>query len=402
MADQAQNGANLVEVPVANLQPGMYVAQLDRPWLETPFATQGFFVRDHDDVDFVAKHCDFVFVDPRRRSKSKAHAKSVAGKRSYSEKASVKVELETAGGGLASASKAMRKVFSELKGTRRLDVGAVQTAINPLIDSVLRNSEAMAALVRMKSKDDYLYNHSLANAVWAAVLGRHLGLEHAVLRRLALGAALVDVGMASISDDITHAPEVLSESDMVRIREHVSIGLDLLKRSGELHPDVLDIVATHHERHDGSGYPRGLSGLDIPLLGRLTGLVDSYDAMITARPHAGARSSFEAIQELADLKDQLYQGELVEQLMQAIGLFPTGAVVELSSGEVGVVVQQNASRRLRPKVVVVLDAEKHRHKKLIVLDLAKYVPQAENQPDLWISRELEPGAHGLHPDEYFL
>jgi len=267
---------------------------------------------------------------------------------------------------------------------------------------VLRNSEAMAALMRMKSKDDYLYNHSLANAVWAAVLGRHLGLEQQMLVRLALGAALLDVGMPSVSDELTRGPEALSDSARVQIHAHVKIGLELLNAVGGLHPDVLEIVATHHERHDGSGYPRALAGSDIPLLGRLAGLVDSYDAMITARPHAPARSSFEAIQELSDLKDQLFQGELVEQLMQTIGLFPTGAVIELSSGEVGVVVQQNASRRLRPKVVVVLDSQKQRHAKLVVLDLAKYVSEDENRDSLWISKELEPGAHGIRPDEFFL
>ncbi|MDH3643257.1 MAG: HD domain-containing protein, partial [Gammaproteobacteria bacterium] len=338
----------------------------------------------------------------RRRSPATEKARPIGKRRDYANKVSLKREFETCEVDLSSASDAMKKVFAELKATRRLDVRSVQTAISPLVDSVLRNSEAMAALVRMKSKGEYLYNHSLANAVWAAVLGRHLGLERATLLRLALGAALLDVGMASIADEITYAPEILSEEAMARVREHVRGGLDLLRASDDLHPDVLEIVASHHERHDGSGYPAGLTGLDIPLLGRLAGLVDSYDAMITARPHAQARSSFEAMQELADLKDSLFQGELVEQLMQAIGLFPTGAVVELNSGEVGVVVQQNASRRLRPKVVVVLDAQKKRHRKLIVLDLAKYVSENENQSDLWISRELEPGAHGLHPDEYFL
>jgi len=401
MIDQSENGA-LQQIPAGALEPGMYVAELDRPWLETPFLVQGFFIRHADDVEFVAKHCAYVYVDPRRRAKAEPIARKVVGKRTYPVKVSLKQEFQTAELDLSNASVAMKHVFEELKKTRRLDVHAVQKAIDPLIDSVLRNSEAMAALMRMKSKDDYLYNHSLANAVWAAVLGRHLGLEQQMLVRLALGAALLDVGMPSVSDELTRGPEALSDSARVQIHAHVKIGLELLNAVGGLHPDVLEIVATHHERHDGSGYPRALAGSDIPLLGRLAGLVDSYDAMITARPHAPARSSFEAIQELSDLKDQLFQGELVEQLMQTIGLFPTGAVIELSSGEVGVVVQQNASRRLRPKVVVVLDAQKQRHAKLVVLDLAKYVSEDENRDSLWISKELEPGAHGIRPDEFFL
>ena len=141
--------------------------------------------------------------------------------------------------------------------------------------------------------------------------------------------------------------------------------------------------------------------MDIPLFARIVGLVDSYDAMISTRPHVGARSSFEAIQELADLKGGLFQAELVEQFMQAIGLFPTGSVIELNTGEVGVVVAQNALRRLRPKVVVILDQDKQRHAKLVVVDLGKYGSENAGS-DLWINRELEVGAYGIRPDEYFL
>ena len=276
------------------------------------------------------------------------------------------------------------------------------TAINPLIDSVLRNSEALASLVRMKSKGDYLYNHSLTMAVWAAIFGRQLGFDRDRLKNLALGAALIDTGMASVSDEIVLATGSLSASQTKEVRKHVKKGLDILRKSGQLSPDVLEMVATHHERYDGSGYPRGIKGMDIPVFGRIAGLVDSYDAMITERPHAKPRSSFEAMQEIADLKDQHFQGELVEQFMQAIGLFPTGSVVELNSGEIGVVVQQNATRRLRPKVILVLDDQGNRHEKLVVLDLAKYVNDGENKSDLWIANELQPGAHGIQPNEYFL
>ena len=194
----------------------------------------------------------------------------------------------------------------------------------------------------------------------------------------------------------------MSASQTKEVRKHVKKGLDILRKSGQLSPDVLEMVATHHERYDGSGYPRGIKGMDIPVFGRIAGLVDSYDAMITERPHAKPRSSFEAMQEIADLKDQHFQGELVEQFMQAIGLFPTGSVVELNSGEIGVVVQQNATRRLRPKEILVLDDQGNRHEKLVVLDLAKYVNDGENKSDLWIANELQPGAHGIQPNEYFL
>lgn len=402
MSANPAHAANLIEVPVTNLEPGMYIAALDRPWLDTPFAVQGFYVFDADDIAFVAQHCAFVMVDPRRRSTGVKTATKRRTRRTYRDKTSLKSELKKAEIDLTSASDAMARVFGQLKTGGHLDVGVIKAAINPLIESVLRNNEAIAALIRMKKRGDYLYNHSLAVAVWAAILGRHLGLERAQLEKLALGAALLDVGMASMDEEFTNSAAELSEAQFAEVKTHVPLGLDLLKlNEANLSPEVLEMVASHHERHDGSGYPQGLSGANIPLFGRIAAIVDSYDAMITQRPYANARSSFEAIQELVDLKDQLFHGSLVEQFVQAIGLFPTGAVVKLSSGEVGVVIQQNAARRLRPKVVVVLDAQGERQDQMVVIDLAKYTAP-DGKSDLWITQELEPGAYGIQPDDYFL
>ena len=398
---ELQQDPGLIEVPAANLEAGMYVAGLDRPWLDTPFAVQGFYVMSRDDVEFVAEHCAYVYVDPRRRSTGTNKAAAARPRRTYRNRTTLKQELKTAKADLTSASETMGEVFRKLKSGGHLNIKVVQSAISPLIQSVLRNSEAVAALMRMKSKGEYLYGHSIAVAVWAGILGRHLGLARDQLEQLALGGALIDVGMASVDDSLTAAPNKLTAGALQQIHSHVPLGVALLKASGELPKAVLDMVATHHERHDGSGYPQGLAGMEIPMFGRIAGLVDSYDAMITSRPYAESRSSFEAMQELADLKDRLFQGALVEQFMQAIGLFPTGSVVQLNTDEIGVVLKQNPTRRLRPKVAVILDRDGRRHSSLVIIDLAKYERDG-TVADLWITRELEPGSHGIHPGEFFL
>ena len=145
-----------------------------------------------------------------------------------------------------------------------------------------------------------------------------------------------------------------------------------------------------------------MSGNRIPKLARIAGLVDAYDAMITARPYSAARSSFDAIQELADTKDGLFQGSMVEHFVQAVGMFPTGTVVEINTGEVGVVVEQNSTRRLRPKVVIILDEAKQKRNTLTVLDLSKYAGADSVSTTMWIAKELEIGAYGIAPDDYFL
>ncbi len=393
--------SNLVEVPVFGLRPGMFVAELDRPWLETPFATQGFVVGDQDDVDYIAKHCAYVYIDPKQA----VRAESLSAKRFQAvegDRVGIKQEISRAQVDFESASLAMERVFTQIVGNRRVNVAAIKAAIDPLIDSVMRNREALAALIRMKKKGGYLYQHSLSTAVWAAILGRHLGLERDDLCELALGASMMDVGMSSIPDTVLNKRTHLSDAERQSIRGHVKLSLKLVKASGDVSKKVLNLIACHHERADGSGYPRGLKCNETPLFAQIAGLVDTYDAMITERPHAPARSSFEAVQELSDMQGGLFHGALVEQFVQTIGMFPTGSIVELNTGEVGVVVKQNSTRRLRPKLVLIMDEQKQRRAQLRVIDLSRYVNVEEGTPTLWIARELESGAYGIKSDEYFL
>jgi len=182
----------------------------------------------------------------------------------------------------------------------------------------------------------------------------------------------------------------------------VDRGLEILRQSAIEDRDVVDIVAGHHEWDDGSGYPRGLLGRKIPLLARIAGMVDAYDAMITPRPWAAARSSFEAIQELQDLANTRFQRELVEQFTAAIGLFPTGSIVELSSGEVGIVTRQNPTRRLRPEIVLILEPDKSRRTHFEVLDLLSEEHLPDGTPGRWIRRELPRGAFDIKAEDFFL
>ncbi len=433
MSSPSLNTENLIEVPITRLEKGMYVAALDKPWLETPFAVQGFYIRGKRDIEALARYCEFAYVDPRRTNRghtqsdltpkrglqrlfsrdSKAQRKSdkitsprsngfVSKPREYTDGVSMKEEFLTAETHYVSATESIARVFDEIRKGRALNLTAMAKAISPLIDSVLRNKDALAALIRIKKKDNYTYNHSLSVAVWSAIIGRHLGLDKDTLKALALGGSLIDVGKLNIDDALLSKPQRLTENEFNEIKQHVQYSMDLVNREGRASPLIMQIIATHHERHDGSGYPEGLSGRAIPLLGRIVSLADSYDAMITPRPYAPARSSFEAMQELSDLRDSRFQPELVEQFMQAVGLFPTGSLVELTTGEVAIVVAQNPTRRLKPKVIVILDANKKRHNSFVTIDLQSLDFGDESSRSIWITRELEVGAYGIEPEDYYL
>jgi len=224
--------ANLLEVPSGSLKPGMYVARLDRPWLETPFSVQGFYIRSQQDVQFVAEHCLFVYVDPRRYRNNPGAG--VAKTRGYKTKTSLKKEFSKASVELESTNDAIRRVFDRLRAGHKLELLAVQRAIDPLLDSVLRNGEALAALIRIKAKGDYLFNHSVANAVWAAVLGMTGPESH-------------NSATSNLNVNFLRRPalaDLVAESRIIRQGRRLAVGEATIYSDGESDP-VAHITATY-------------------------------------------------------------------------------------------------------------------------------------------------------------
>jgi putative nucleotidyltransferase with HDIG domain len=292
--------------------------------------------------------------------------------------------------------------MGELKSSGKLDVGKLEAAVAPMVDSVLRNPAAMSCLMRIRRKGGYLYSHSIASSVWATALGREIGLDRDAMRVIALGAMLLDVGKTKIPESILEKPGKLDAGELAEMRRHVGYSLELVREAGNVDERVLEMIAHHHERHDGSGYPRGLVGDDIPVYGRIAGIVDTYDAMITSRPYATTQSSYGALRHLRSLAGAQFQPELVDQFTQAIGMFPTGTLVLLNTGEVAVVTAQSRIRRLRPEVMIILDDGKQPLAEYRVVDLNKVSATADDQSSLWIEQGLEPGAFGIDPAEYYL
>lgn len=389
----------LVKVPAMSLQPGMFIAELDRPWLETPFALQGFVVQDNNEILYVSKYVEHVYVDADYNGAREHLALFMEpSQQQPRERLELKADMRAARTCFDNAATTLDNLFESLRASKNSDIESVQEAINPLIESVFRNHEAAAALLRLKESGDYRFEHGVSMSVWAAILGRQIGLPWEDLETLALGCAMCDIGMTQLPPQLLDQPQELDDTQHRIMRAHPKMGSELLAESGRVSVEVRAIVENHHERLNGSGYPRGIEGAAIPLLARIAGLVDTYDAMIKPRPWASTRTSHDAVQELIDAKGVLFQDALVEQFTQAIGLFPTGTLVELNSGEVAIVTRQNEARRLKPEVVVVLDSDKTRRDQVEVIDLADQPRESER----WITRELLPGSYGVNSEEYFI
>jgi HD-GYP domain-containing protein (c-di-GMP phosphodiesterase class II) len=392
------------QIPVADLEIGMYVSELDRPWLETPFLFQGFVIRSDEELDALRRHCHLVTVDTRGEDDGPAPApvEPRRPRRPAEAVRELKAEMKQASGIHMAVFESIESAMGTLRDSGKLDLRRLESAVEPMVASVLRNPAAMSCLMRIRRKGGYLYSHSLASSVWAAVLGREIGLDRDALRAVALGAMLLDVGKTRLPEAILGKPGKLDAGELALVRRHVEYGLDLLKQAGTVDPRVVEMVAYHHERYNGSGYPAGLRGAAIPVYGRMAGIVDTYDAMITSRPYASTQSSYGALRQLRALSNIEFQSELVDQFTQAIGMFPTGTLVLLNTGEVAVVTAQSRIRRLRPEIMIILDADKQPLAEFRVVDLNQISPTADDPSSLWIESGLEPGAFGVDPAEYYL
>jgi HD-GYP domain-containing protein (c-di-GMP phosphodiesterase class II) len=441
--------AKRIKVDTLNLERGMYVALLDRPWLETPFLFHGFEVREDSELDLLRKFCKHVYVDPDRGSLSRdrvlaAHrpdsrpkdpfaepaprrltGRSLSGARGllarllrldrsgrlaarlnggkrYSNSVPTREEAPRAAHAYGLAVDAMNEVLDDVRRGAGIRIDRLKQAVEPIIDSVLRNQDAMAWLVYLRKRDEYAWHHSIASCVWAVILGRHLDFDRLGLQTLAIGGLLLDVGKTLIPDSITNKEGPLTEQELEIMRMHVAYGVELARKTPGMSNAILAMISSHHERHDGSGYPEGLAGSDIPVYGRISGLVDCYDAMTTKRSYADAKSSYIAIRELNLMAGTKFQRDLVEQFVQALGMFPTGTIVELNTGEVGIVIEQNRVRRLRPKLMLLLDSDKQRFPEAQTLDLDRFSSDEGHRSATWIVQGHEPGAFGINPKDYFL
>jgi len=418
----------IVELPVAQLKLGTYVSRLDRPWADTPFLFQGFAVESDDDLETLRRLCSVVFVEvsveeaaeirSSGRNKPKglgaatpppaletltSNPAALTGHVPVKDPVALKTELSLATTTFGEAKRAVGAIFDHLRRGAGLDVPHLQTVVGSMVDSVFRNRDAMGWLARMKSKDDYLYSHCLAASVWALAFGRHLGLDKETLTSVGTGAMLLDIGKTGLPSELLKKSTKPTDKDWKLIHTHVDQGLAMLRSAPNVDSNILTMIATHHERFDGSGYPHQLKGDAIPLIGRIAGIVDSYDAMISERSYAKPKSTYDAVRELKKLGGIAFPPELIELFIQAVGVFPTGTLVELNTGEVGVVIGQNRYRRLRPEVMIILDSKKKVRDEFTTIDLLTCDENTgKSEPDLWITQGLERGAYGIDPTEYFL
>lgn len=422
----------------------MFVAELDRPWLETPFLIQGFLIEDDQQVAQLREYCQTVLID-RGRSVGYEHARphqewdgssalgsrpfyagadpqpddfaeicrhlrlepatrvyrTAPGVRGDDNQSPLEQELLFSAPLVEDVKKTMRSIRDSMGSDITLALSDACPLVGEMARAVERNPDAMIWLARLKSTDQYSYDHAVDVSVHLMVFARFLGFPGKTVERLGLAGLMQDVGKVDIPPDILNKPGNLTAEEYNLVKSHVASSLEILVGKQDFGMDVLDIVASHHERADGSGYPRQLSGEKITLHAEMAGLIDTFCAMTRNRVYDSAVSSQKALEDLIRIRGSKFRDAVVDQFIQCIGIYPIGSLVELNSGEVGVVIQQNQIRRLKPRLLIVLGPDKTYERRPRTLDLITDPPTGTGEP-YRIVRALPSNAYGINPAELYL
>lgn len=393
------------KVNVADLSVGMYISKLDIPWVQSPFPIQGFFIRSADQIALIEKHCRAVLIDvvksqplnkkaggraiglvkkkPRAASvrdtkkpeNSSKRAKEVATKPlplrldRYPIALPAKKELKAAKHIQRQVVGALGKVLAKVKSENQLDVELCGEVSKEVVNSVLRNPDALMWVTQLQQHNEMIYSKSINSLVWSLVFGRHLGLDRNRLELLSSAMLLGCIGMTRLPVSLLAKKSPLGLEEAEEYKKYVDYSVDMLRAKGHENSALAEVVASQQERHDGSGYPKGIMGDEICLLGKIAGLVGYFDSLLLPLHGEPALTTTEACAEIYGLKGIKFQGELVDEFISAISIYPTGSLVELTTEEIGIIVSRHEKRKLLPKVLIIFDSNRKKLSRPKVLDL---------------------------------
>lgn len=248
-----------------------------------------------------------------------------------------------------------KKAISGIARRHDSNLDDLRRTITMLVDNGISNKQVLGALASLSTYNDYLLAHSVTSTVYAILTGYILGLDHAELYELAEGCLLHDVGMSRINPEIWKKTSRLSLEEHLEVQKHTIYGADVLHEVKGLSYPAKVIAYQHHERHDGSGYPKGRSGMRIHEFARIVAVVDTYAAMTSPRPHRDRLLGYDAMKYILAASNASYDAAIVRAFLKGMALYPIGSRVELSNGTIAFVVSSNPAAPFRPHVKVMVD-----------------------------------------------
>lgn len=376
----------LKRIDVNLLKPGMYIHDLNCAWLDHPFLTNSFAVRNDDTVERIRGiGIREVYIDTDRGDDVPS-GKLMADINADIESRLQEIIRQTPERPIVvdlmdekvralrlheEANNAMRNMMEGSRFGVHIDVDSIVPTVEGIIDSIFRHQDALLPLAHLKKPDDYTFHHSVSVCALLVAFGRSMKLPKEAIRDLALGGILHDIGNTSIPESLINKPGKLSEGEFIAMKEHVNEGVKLVSGLNALSPIVMEVITQHHERLDGSGYPSGKAGKEISLYGQMAGIVDVYDAITSNRPYHRGMSPTQALKKLLEWSDHHFDPQLVHSFIRAIGIYPSGTLVRLESNRMGIVLEQNTGKLLEPVVKVFYHAGRQHYIPPEEVDLSK-------------------------------
>ncbi|BBN82680.1 phosphodiesterase [Pseudoalteromonas sp. A25] len=396
-----------VTLPISELKPGMFVDSVNKQRADTgvKIKSRGM-VRDRGIIDKLTAegvlelNIDFdlseiaipdkyqkedkaqesatevakIDARERRRRAGKASEKSTSKrvkkkKTSTAEATSLEREFELASQAFELHTRKVQVMYGDITSGLKADIGLINEISKEIVDSVLRNSNAMAILTRLQDKEGYNWRHMINCAILISVFAKYLGLSQSLIQQLAMGAMLHDVGHARLPQGLVNKKDKLSDNEYKAVKKHVVHSLGLVKGEQGVTPLIMDMIINHHERLDGTGYPRGLQGSKISKAARIMAIVDVYDAMTSERPYQQGEEPVHALRHLLTNKDK-FDPDLVQRFIKCQGVHPVGSIVKLTNERLALVLAGNKHAPTAPNVRIFYNTKHMHHITAKELDLS--------------------------------
>lgn len=400
------------KVDTKELQIGMYVSELDRPWLETPFLFQGFTIHSLGDINELAHFCQYVYIDEERSHYTPEEIAStipieplvMENAEPRHSKPAAKIALEEEIGSARElrefAVKQVSLVLSLAHDNQTIDGDEVTQVVSDLTESLVRNPDALLLLASIRSYGEQVEAHAISSCILALSLGRFMKFSQRMVEELGVAALLHDIGKV-------HLPVELSErgpktpEEVALMRRHPEFGAEILRDNPGIPHSAVDAAYSHHEQIDGKGYPRGVSGESLTIFAKIVAIINVYDKLTRGKGEHNMSPS-EALRYLYLYRDTLFDAKLTEAFIKCLGIYPVGSLVELVSGEVGIVISSPPGEHLHPHLMLVRTTDKRPYDPPRLINLSSFARKQDSADRHSIRQVLPPNAYGVDMRAYLL
>ncbi len=406
----------LKKISTQEVKTGMFVAQLDRSWMDTPFLFHKFQVKSSQQVDQLKAHCRFVYIDTEKgEDRTGSLPEPVAaqaaapgtlareGKTPEEPKPDpvpLKEELRAAREIHGQTKKTVDNILEDVRLGKTIDTSTAKKSVENIVDSVIRNRDALVCLSQLKNRDEYTAFHSMNVCILSVAFGRALLLPRQDLHLIGIGGLLHDIGKMRIHLDILNKPDKLTDGEFAEMKNHVRYGAEILSQIPDIPARVVQMVAQHHERFNGKGYLQGLQGEQVSLFGQISTIVDVYDAITSDRVYRPGLLPNVALKKMFEWSATDFNKGLFERFVKSIGIYPVGSLVEVNGSEIGIVIAANRENAVKPTVKLVKNRSGQIYRPAPVVGTATLEPKT-GRGRYRITKILDPVQEGITISAFF-